>query len=943
MKKLEKIIRRLNQHVDHRDYQAAFASAIELWEYPAYQKEIKNDRRRSTYVNALAKAHGVIAGMLQGYHSARGQFEIMEKLEGREYKVTVAEIEWIHKQLLERIYSVDLGHIVDSAGFSHKENAAYQLGILLKEARCHNSAIIWFQRCLSLARASGRRANIMGNLHQLAWNLETLARYPEARHYYDEMLEMLSDVQPSQRPLEWLVHAAMCHVRHGDRERGEEMMRRLISTKLEGFNPSDAQHETLPLWFYHALHSLGTHYTSTERFQEAIELTRMIMKSVDRFERPDWVRDATHGLIARIFVCMGQLDRALEELAEVFDIETTRVLKFDEGLNIEPWIDIARIHVANRHYEKAMAAYEILAYNLGAFLANRNVADTTRLRYYWLERMAFVVHEMVSVWLSISEMQTRQAVEAKVANALLQLKANLFVAMQIQKNFYRPTHNLFMANRRYAIAARKATDKPDDAEVMLELEDALWDREQIERSSVSTLFSLPGAPALFKYDFQQSQELGEDTLLLDFSLVNCQPPHRGLVGHSQGLRYIGIRLARDSLRLVDLGEAEQIERLCGPLIKVLSREPLIADDTSGSPQNQRHLRPADLYQLKDDVDLDRLTKRVYDRIVAPLEPLSSSLLFSLDGILAALPFHALIHEDRYLIEDREIAYCHSLLPKEALTIRGLSPSARALPPAIRTFLVLGDPSYTTNNLRSLPGTKLEVEEIAKLLKSVKLRSERHSVIDVQINTGDQATVSRLIGIDRPRYLHIAAHGSFDESQTRLLTGQPITFGGYYRRYEEMGASSINQLDNALLHSTLILADDPESVDDPANGALLTSLELASLNLYSCQVAVLSACDTGVGVTEYGAGVLGFQYALHASCALAGMVSLWKVLDQETSDFMIDFYRNFFPQKGGYPGYGAKAAYLAAIRKHCRRNGQRVHPYYWAAFLFLDQEYDHPFR
>jgi len=938
------IIRRLNKQIDHQDYEAALNSAIDLWKYPSYEKEIKADRRRDAYVNALAKADGIVAVRLQDYDSKRDQLETFEKMIGQDYKVLFTQLEWIHKQLLERIYSVDLGHIVASAGFSHKENSAYQLGILFKEARCHNSAVIWFQRCLSLARASGKKMNIIGNLHQLAWNLETLARFTDAGHYYDEMLEMLSDVEPMRQPIEWLVHAAMFNVRYGDRARGEAMMRTLIPSMLGGSSPLSTQHETLPLWFYHALHSLCMHYTATERFQDAIGLAGMIMKSVNRFENSAWVCHATHGLIARTFVHMGQLDQALEELGEAFDIKTTKLLEIHEGLNIELWIDIARIHVANRHYEMAMVAYEVLAYNLGAFLANQNVAGTTRLRFYWLQRMSFVVHEMVSVWLTMTEMRARQAVETKVANALLQLKANLFIAMQIQKNFYVPTPGLFMANRRYAIAARKTTAKPNNVDEMLELENALWEREQIERSSISTLFSLPGAPSLFQYNFQQSQELGEDTLLLDFSLVDCRPPHRGVAGPSQGLRYIAVRLARDSLRLVDLGDAAQIERLCRPWMNALSKEPRTAVNTGSSPQNQRHLRPSNLDSLEDEIDLDRLTKRVYDRIMAPLEPLSGSLLFSPDGMLAALPFHALVHDDRYLVEDREIAYCHSLLPKEALTIRGLSPSARALPPAVRTFLVLGDPGYTTHNLRSLPGTKLEVEEIAKLLKSVKSRPERNSVVnEVQINTGNQATASRLIEVDRPHYLHIAAHGSFDENQTRLFTGQPVEFGGYYRRYEEMGASPINQLDNALCHSTLILADDPESVDDPANGALLTALELASLNLYSCKLVVLSACDTGVGVTEYGAGVLGFQYAIHASCALAGLVSLWKVLDQETSEFMIDFYRNFFPLEGGYPGYGAKEAYLATIRRHCRRNGQRVHPYYWAAFLFLDQDYGHPLK
>jgi CHAT domain-containing protein len=97
------------------------------------------------------------------------------------------------------------------------------------------------------------------------------------------------------------------------------------------------------------------------------------------------------------------------------------------------------------------------------------------------------------------------------------------------------------------------------------------------------------------------------------------------------------------------------------------------------------------------------------------------------------------------------------------------------------------------------------------------------------------------------------------------------------------------------------------------------------------VVVLSACETGVGVTEYGAGVLGFQYGLQGCFARAGLLSPWKVLDRETSAFMIDSYGSFVKQN-------LKAGYQATVRKHCRRDGKRVHPYYWAAFVLLEQEY-----
>ena len=250
-------------------------------------------------------------------------------------------------------------------------------------------------------------------------------------------------------------------------------------------------------------------------------------------------------------------------------------------------------------------------------------------------------------------------------------------------------------------------------------------------------------------------------------------------------------------------------------------------------------------------------------------------------------------------------------------------------------MLLGNPKYPASRLPSLPGTKLELEQVAKLLQTVTFREGVKVFEEVHVHTGMEATVAKLLDVPWPRVLHIAAHGDFDASNTRLFADQPANVDGTYRRWEEMGAQPLTALDNALINSMLILAEDPASGNDPAASAVLTALELASLNLIGCHVIVLSACETGAGVTEYGAGVLGFQYAMLASFARAGLLSLWNVPDQETASLMVDFYRNFLDREG------VKDGYLDTVRSHCRRNGRRVPPYYWAAFILLDQEYSHP--
>src|SRR5262249_17514565 len=144
-----------------------------------------------------------------------------ERLVAQDFGPAIAGTDQRYKCVLERVYDIDDGRFIDPRGFSYKEIAAYQLGLLHKEARCHNRAVFWFRRSLSLARAAGADGNVGDNLHQLAWNLETLGSYGEAGPFYREMMDVLSALPPSERPLDFLVHASMFQLRHGDRARGE--------------------------------------------------------------------------------------------------------------------------------------------------------------------------------------------------------------------------------------------------------------------------------------------------------------------------------------------------------------------------------------------------------------------------------------------------------------------------------------------------------------------------------------------------------------------------------------------------------------------------------------------------------------------------------------------------------------------------------------------------
>lgn len=817
---------------------------------------------------------------------------------------------------------------------SLQELAAYSLGQYFQEAKCYQSALFWFRRSLAFARQRPVEEHLLLNLYGVAWNLELLQRYDEARPYYDEILTLLWPTTDSSLLLDRLQHllpAAMYHLYHGDPQLGEAVMLKLQSLLTSGSRD-------LPAYFAAGLCGLGNFYLAQHRRDDAVALARLMMAHVKRFgDFAEELRNQMHGLIARAALRGGDFDSALEEIAKVYDLNPEhRVAHGTESFvdTLELWRDVARIRVHRGDFVGAAIAYETLAQALGVWAAH---ARTARIRMAWVGEQADVVHELVSVWLTINDPAARQAIDVTVANALLQLKANVFLANQgnrlvTLRDWEGVDKALFDRNRRFAAAARRLAANPASLDAALDLEDVLFSREQMESRMLANAFEmLPEIAEVFHYDFRDLDSIQDGAqTLLDYTLIEYRPPEQGLPGPTLGRRYVGVKLASDGLRVEDLGSQEQVDALSVALISELARrpvEPSMSIVAPPSAADERHLtvspeRPGSHQSLPE------LAEQVYRQVIKPLEPIGKSLVIAPDGSLSALPFHALIHDGRYLIEDFDVVYCHSLLMEEALAFRQRKPGMQISIDRAgvnRDIVLVGDPDYSDGSAAPLPNTGVEVGRIAGLLiEKGWLETEVHK------HVGPEATASRVADVSHPRVLHLAAHGSYLPVLAIPLPKSRSSEGAYsWHRWDDQASAPLSNLDQSLLRAVLMLSPQAESHDDPAAGRLLTALELSSLNLVACRLAVLSACETGIGQPERGAGVLGFQYALLASFAHASLVSLWSVPDRETSDLMDAFYGRLTANN-----WDTRAAYLATLRDACRQQSKPVHPYYWAAFVLL---------
>ncbi len=335
-----------------------------------------------------------------------------------------------------------------------------------------------------------------------------------------------------------------------------------------------------------------------------------------------------------------------------------------------------------------------------------------------------------------------------------------------------------------------------------------------------------------------------------------------------------------SLARLDLGAASRIEVLVEAWRAELGR-PLhgrgFGVAVGGSPGGELESGTA-------------LREAVLDPVLAVAAPSVSAARVCLDDILCLVPLDALpLGQGR--VGDRirivnELSFGGSApgesgeeSPASLLVLGGVDYSAEAgdlgaparfpSAPVDTTTRALGD------SFEELPGSLREAESIAQIFSQ---RFKEHP----GLWTGRDASKERLHAhAPGKRYLHLATHGWFAPS------GVPSTLDAGPRG---LHADRTVRGFGPMTLCGIALAGANRGRDELGRvPGILTAEELASFDLRSCELAVLSACETNVGIRRSGQGVLSLQTALHAAGARSSITSLWRVDDVATQRLFELFY------------------------------------------------------
>ena len=267
-------------------------------------------------------------------------------------------------------------------------------------------------------------------------------------------------------------------------------------------------------------------------------------------------------------------------------------------------------------------------------------------------------------------------------------------------------------------------------------------------------------------------------------------------------------------------------------------------------------------------DAQEVLARLYDLLLRPLADLltSETLVVVPHAELHGLPFHAFYDGEQSALDRWEISYA----PSAALWHRGAQRQRAE-----------GENSPLWQNADALlvsvpsPGIEQvtqEVTQLARLLPHACVLQDGAATLQaVQIRAG------------QCRLLHLATHALY-------------------------------RADNPLF-SGLQLAD-----------GWLLARDLYAMRL-PCDLATLSACQTGVTQVQSGDELFGLVRGFLAAGVRSVAVSLWPADDQATAALMQEFYQRLFQGQ-------SKASALRGAQQIMRV--RFPHPYHWAAFALIGE-------
>jgi CHAT domain-containing protein/tetratricopeptide (TPR) repeat protein len=648
---------------------------------------------------------------------------------------------------------------------------------------------------------------------------------------------------------------------------------------------------------------------------------------------------------ARLLMVMSMLRSVDPDLVDI-DLARQALARCEEGLGGDHVFvaallgDLADLHRARGDHAAAAAASSRAAAIFAAApwfvgtdrwkVLQAAAADQARIGQYdaalqWVERSLAEVPTLLEAW--ASPLDERQRLELAAAlrhgvdlaltlGALVEAPAaarwqnvlawkglvsrGLLQSLQWLQRHHDPEVRQLVDRLRQAVARWSAAVRAGAAAEVTAA--AAHERAEVAREFDRRRAALPSrAPR----PDDVAAALADDEVLLDFVVHSDVDPAAGRPGVVRERLLVFVVRRGGEPTLLDLGPVAPIRAAIAGWLQAASR----------------WTRPIAGAEAVVEAAGRAVTARLWQPVLA-LVPAGARVLVCPDSVVALVPFGALpgAAAGSFLVEAHEFV---------VLAGAGdlLQPAAAA--PAAPCLAAIGDVDYGGRpdavaaragwrEFAHLPAAGAELDAVVAAFRAA---GPDHEVRVLRGREPDAVrTAAAVVGAT---HVHIATHGWYSGSlalpdAARRRVGfeapdqaLPADAGGH-------GAQGGIALAGANL--------PPRDGDD----GVLTADEITLLDLGSCRLAVLSACEAALGTISAADGLLGLRRSLRLAGARATLSPVWRVEDDATRRCMVVFYDALW-RAGRSPGAALRAAQLAMLRDARSAGGQALVGR-WGAFV-----------
>jgi CHAT domain-containing protein/Tfp pilus assembly protein PilF len=826
--------------------------------------------------------------------------------------------------------SLDIHRSISPANSSALARAIGSLADVEENLELFTLARKHYEEALEIFRRANFPTDTATCLSNLGVLYLTLREFTAARRSFEEALEIrIKNLKPEDTQIaDTLVNLSTLHGKLKQYVTARSYIERALTVYRSSSQPNPAQ-------IARCLHNLGNVQFS---LGEPIAARQCFEDAVINYGK---ILPTDHPLIAKSLDNLGLVLAKLGKNQEARKSHLDALSLFRKSLPSDsPEIATCLHHLGLSALSTGLGLNESIKFELESIDIQLSAQQQLALAQAEEEQLLAAQDSRNTLALLLSTTLATQAESVTTYNRLLRVKGSVTTQQRLARQLRdsrdpetaRILARLKLINREMVglSAIEKTADAPNRLrEVTATLRKFSTARSELERQLTGRSNAYRAFQDQAKMDAATVRSaLPKETALIDIAVyVHFTPPAADEKGPSTEQRVLAfiVRPDRQDVVMVPLGSAES-------LFETIDR------------WRDRHVLnkppPAD----SADPGLE-LRKRLWEPLAKHLDGVKV-VLVSPDDRLNNLPLAALPGDKpgTYLIHQ----YAFATVPVPQLLPALLKGKAEL--PAEPASLIVGDidfdaePNSTAatrgnDQFPRLTGTREETLAVHDLF--CKLFSGRPAELLAGKAATKSAFVERAV---KCSHLHIATHGFF--------IPEP----------EEKNLSSLLHPSDSLLHRPDLVRVNPglrsglvfAGANRTALGkgdAFLTALEVAEMELQRVDLAVLSACETGLGQVHGGEGVLGLQRAFQVAGARTAVTSLWKVDDQATEVLMTRFHQNLWEKKMGKleslreaqlwllkegwkdPQLKLRGDVFRPADKEVKlKEGDPVSPFFWAAFV-----------